>query len=66
MTQDELKQAAAQAALEEIQPGAIIGVGTGSTANHFIAALRDLWMRYAGQLDAYLTRARDPATAPSF
>lgn len=43
MTQDELKQAVAEAALEEIKPflqeEAIIGVGTGSTANCFIDAL---------------------------
>ena len=42
MNQDELKKAAALAALEEIRafaPGAIIGVGTGSTVNHFIDAL---------------------------
>jgi len=39
MTQDEKKQAAALAALEELQPGWIIGVGTGSTTNRFIDAL---------------------------
>lgn len=39
MTQDEMKQAAAQAALEYVEAGTIIGIGTGSTANHFIDAL---------------------------
>jgi ribose 5-phosphate isomerase A len=39
MTQDDLKRAAAVAALDYIEPGSIIGVGTGSTVNHFIAAL---------------------------
>ena len=39
MTQDELKQAVAQAALRFVVPGAVIGVGTGSTVNHFIDAL---------------------------
>ena len=39
MTQDELKQAVARAALEYIVDGAIIGVGTGSTANFFIDEL---------------------------
>ena len=39
MTQDELKQAVAAAAVEELPDAAIIGVGTGSTANFFIAAL---------------------------
>jgi ribose 5-phosphate isomerase A len=43
MTQDELKQAVAKAAVDYIQPkltkDAIVGVGTGSTANCFIDAL---------------------------
>lgn len=39
MTQDELKQAVGQAALKYITPGSIVGVGTGSTVNHFITAL---------------------------
>ncbi|MEL0637452.1 MULTISPECIES: ribose-5-phosphate isomerase RpiA [Marinomonas] len=43
MTQDELKQAVAQAAVEYILPmledDTIVGVGTGSTANLFIDAL---------------------------
>ncbi len=39
MTQDELKKAAALAALDYIKPGTVLGVGTGSTVNHFIDAL---------------------------
>ena len=39
MTQDDKKRAAALAALEELEPGGIVGVGTGSTTNHFIEAL---------------------------
>ena len=39
MTKDEIKQAVAQAALEYVQAGTVIGVGTGSTANFFIDAL---------------------------
>lgn len=39
MTQDELKQAVARAAIEYVEPGTIIGVGTGSTANFFIDEL---------------------------
>lgn len=39
MTKDEMKKAAAEAALEYIEPGMIVGVGTGSTANYFIDAL---------------------------
>jgi len=36
MNQDELKKATAKAALEYVPVGEIIGIGTGSTANHFI------------------------------
>ena len=39
MTQDELKQAVAAAAVSELGDAAIVGVGTGSTANFFIDAL---------------------------
>ncbi|EUD09071.1 ribose-5-phosphate isomerase RpiA [Providencia alcalifaciens] len=39
MTQDELKKAVGWAALEYVKPGTIVGVGTGSTASHFIDAL---------------------------
>ena len=39
MTQDEMKKAAAQAALAYVETGSIIGIGTGSTANHFIDLL---------------------------
>jgi ribose 5-phosphate isomerase A len=38
MTQDEMKQAVAKAAIAYVQDG-VIGVGTGSTANYFIAEL---------------------------
>lgn len=39
MTQDEMKKAAAIKALEYVQDDSIVGVGTGSTVNHFIDAL---------------------------
>ena len=39
MTQDELKKAAALAALDYIDDHIIVGVGTGSTVNHFIDGL---------------------------
>lgn len=39
MTQDELKALVAQAATHHVQPGSVIGVGTGSTVNCFIDAL---------------------------
>jgi ribose 5-phosphate isomerase A len=39
MTQDEMKLQVAQAAIQYVVPGTIIGVGTGSTANFFIDEL---------------------------
>lgn len=39
MTQDELKKAVGFAALKFVKPNTIVGVGTGSTAAHFIDAL---------------------------
>ena len=39
MTQDEMKKAAAYAALAYVQKDSIVGVGTGSTVKHFIDAL---------------------------
>ncbi len=39
MTQDELKTLVGQAALRYVEPGSIVGVGTGSTVNKFIDAL---------------------------
>jgi len=39
MTQDEMKKAAGWAALQYVKQGTIVGVGTGSTVNHFIDAL---------------------------
>ncbi|WP_162045586.1 ribose-5-phosphate isomerase RpiA [Vibrio taketomensis] len=39
MTQDEMKKEAAWAALKYVEKDSIVGVGTGSTVNHFIDAL---------------------------
>ncbi|MCR4331881.1 MAG: ribose-5-phosphate isomerase RpiA [Sulfuricaulis sp.] len=47
MTPDEKKKAVALAALEYVESGWVIGVGTGSTANHFIDGLA----RIKGKLD---------------
>ena len=41
MTQDEMKRAAAAAALEYVEDNTVIGIGTGSTANHFIDLLAE-------------------------
>jgi hypothetical protein len=48
MTQDELKQAVAKAAIDYVVDGEIIGVGTGSTANFFIDELGKIKHRIKG------------------
>jgi len=48
MTQDELKQAVARAAIGYVVEGAVIGVGTGSTANYFIDELGRMKDRIRG------------------
>ena len=48
MTQDEMKKMAARAALEYVETGTIIGIGTGSTANHFIDYLAGIKHRIDG------------------
>jgi ribose 5-phosphate isomerase A len=42
MTQDELKRLVGRAAIAHVVPGSIVGVGTGSTVNHFIDALAEI------------------------
>ena len=42
MTQDELKKTVAKAAIEYVVEDAIVGVGTGSTANYFIDYLAEI------------------------
>ena len=48
MTQDEMKQAVAKAAIEYVEPGTIVGVGTGSTANFFIDELATIKHKIEG------------------
>lgn len=48
MTQDEMKQAVARAAVDYVPSGEIIGVGTGSTANFFIDELGKIKDRIKG------------------
>lgn len=48
MTQDELKQAVARAAIDYVVDGEIVGVGTGSTANFFIDELGKIKHRIKG------------------
>ena len=52
MTQDELKALVAQAALAYVLPGTIIGVGTGSTVDHFIDALQAMKDRIVGAVSS--------------
>jgi ribose 5-phosphate isomerase A len=52
MTQDELKALVARAALEHVPDGAVVGVGTGSTVNHFIDALGTIKHRIAGAVSS--------------
>ena len=61
MDQNAMKKAAAVAALAYIEPGTVVGVGTGSTANYFIDALATLKDRIRGAVassDATAERLR--------
>jgi ribose 5-phosphate isomerase A len=61
MTQDEMKRAAAKAAIEYVRDG-VIGVGTGSTANYFIDELAKVKGRIDGAVassDATAKRLKD-------
>ena len=51
MTQDDLKRMAAEAAMDYID-GGIIGVGTGSTVNHFIDLLAEVKNRIDGTVSS--------------
>jgi ribose 5-phosphate isomerase A len=52
MTQDELKALVGQAAIAYVKPGSIVGVGTGSTVNHFIEALAAMPQRVAAAVSS--------------
>lgn len=61
MTQDELKQAVAQAAIQYVVENDIVGVGTGSTANFFIDELAKIKHKITGAVassDATAARLR--------
>lgn len=58
MTQEELKKAVGWAALDYVTPGTIVGVGTGSTAAHFIDALGSI----KGQIEGAVSSS-DASTA---
>ena len=57
MTQDEMKQAVARAAIEYIETGTIIGIGTGSTANFFIDELAKIKGRIDGTVASSVASA---------
>ncbi len=48
MSQDALKKSVAEAALQYVEAGTVIGIGTGSTANFFIDALADIKHKIEG------------------
>ena len=52
MNQDQLKALVARAALACVEPGTVVGVGTGSTVNHFIQALGGVRERIAGAVSS--------------
>jgi ribose 5-phosphate isomerase A len=52
MTQDELKAMVGRAALQYVTPGQVVGVGTGSTVNHFIDALAGIKAQVAGAVSS--------------
>ncbi len=52
MNQDEQKRLAARAALRYVEPGMIVGVGTGSTVAHFIDALAERRHDIAGAVSS--------------
>ena len=63
MTQDELKKAAALAALDYVEEGCIVGVGTGSTVNHFIDGLATRRDRIRGAVSSSEASSRRLAAA---
>jgi ribose 5-phosphate isomerase A len=52
MNQDQLKALVARAALDSVVPGELVGVGTGSTVNHFIDALATIRDRIPGAVSS--------------
>ncbi|MFZ5620387.1 MAG: ribose-5-phosphate isomerase RpiA [Pseudomonadota bacterium] len=57
MDQNELKRMVAEAALEYVEAGTIVGVGTGSTANLFIDALARIKGRIEGTVASSVASA---------
>ena len=57
MDQDELKKQVAEAAIEYVESGSIVGVGTGSTANFFIDALAKIKGKIDGTVASSIASA---------
>jgi ribose 5-phosphate isomerase A len=57
LTQDEKKRAVAEAAIELIEPGSVVGVGTGSTTDHFIDGLARIHDRVEGTVASSVASA---------
>lgn len=57
MNQDAMKKAAAEAALEYVESGMIVGIGTGSTANHFIDLLAGMKSKIDGTVASSIASA---------
>jgi ribose 5-phosphate isomerase A len=58
MTADEMKKQAAWAALEHIDTDGVVGVGTGSTVNHFIDALASIKGRIEGAVSSSIVSSK--------
>ncbi|MBH9553753.1 ribose-5-phosphate isomerase RpiA [Inhella gelatinilytica] len=65
MDQNELKRQVAQAALAYVEPGTVLGVGTGSTVDLFIEALAASGMELAGTVSSS-ERSTQALTAAGF
>ena len=57
MNQDEMKKAVARAAMEYVEAGTIVGVGTGSTANFFIDELATMKGKIEGTVASSVASA---------
>ena len=69
MTQDELKALVGQAATAYVQPGSVIGVGTGTTVSFFIDALAKMQEGVAAAVSSSeqsSQRLRESALASGF
>jgi ribose 5-phosphate isomerase A len=58
MNADAMKKAAAEAALTYVEPGMIVGIGTGSTANHFIDLLAGMKSQIDGTVASSVASAK--------